>query len=68
MLTCGCATSRPGRIISNVVGSAGGAIAGHTIGKREALPTALGAGAGLLASEALNFGIDSAQERAGGAY
>ena len=63
MLTCGCATSRPGRIISNVVGSAGGAIAGRTIGKREALPTALGAGVGLLASEALNFGIDSAQER-----
>ncbi len=63
MLTCGCATSRPGRIISNVVGSAGGAIAGHTIGKREALPTALGASAGLIASEALNLTLDSAQER-----
>jgi hypothetical protein len=63
VLTCGCAASRPGRIVSNVVGSAGGAIAGRALGKGESLPTALGAGAGLLTSEVLNFGIESSQKR-----
>lgn len=63
MLTCGCAGSRPGRLISNVVGSVGGAMAGHAIGKGGTLPTALGAGAGLLASEALNEGVNSTQQR-----
>lgn len=63
MLAGGCASGRPMRMITNTIGSAGGAMLGHKIGNGEALPTAIGAGAGLLAGEALNFGRESAQER-----
>lgn len=63
MLAGGCSSGRPARMITNTIGSAGGAMLGHAFGKGEALPTAVGAGAGLLASETLNFGRESAQER-----
>ena len=63
MLAGGCASGRPTRVITNAIGSAGGAMLGHAFGKGEALPTAIGAGAGLLASEALNYGVEASQQR-----
>ena len=63
MLASGCAASRPARIISDTIGAAGGAMLGHAFGKGEVLPTAIGAGAGLLTSEALGFGVEASRQR-----
>ncbi|MDQ3621773.1 MAG: hypothetical protein M3463_04690, partial [Verrucomicrobiota bacterium] len=62
-LFSGCAGVSPTRIIGNTAGAAGGAIIGHTFGKGDALTTTLGAGGGVLMSEALHAGANSAQQR-----
>lgn len=59
----GCASVSPTRIIGNTVGGAGGALIGHTLGKGNPLATTIGAGAGVLASEALQAGSSAAQQK-----
>ena len=59
----GCASGRPARMLTNTVAAAGGAVLGHTFGKGEILPTAVGAGAGLLTGEVLNFGAERTRQR-----
>lgn len=53
----------PTRIIGNTAGAVGGAILGHTFGKGDALTTTLGAGAGVLLSEAVQAGNGTAQQQ-----
>lgn len=55
-LFTGCAGRSPTRLVGNTIGVAGGALLGSTLGKRNPLATAAGAGAGLLLSATL-FGI-----------
>jgi hypothetical protein len=50
----GCTGLNPTRIVGNTLGAAGGAAAGHAIGKGKPLLTAIGAGAGTLLSETLH--------------
>jgi hypothetical protein len=64
MLAGGCASGRSARVFTNTVAAAGGAIAGRALGNGEALPTALGASAGLLTGEVLNFGAERTRRRA----
>lgn len=67
LLTCtllgGCAGVSPTRIVGNSVGVAGGALLGGTLGKRNPLATAAGAGAGLLLSESLHAGSTHAADK-----
>ena len=67
LLTCvlldGCAGVGSTRIIGNTVGVAGGALLGSTLGKRNPLATAAGAGAGLLLSESLQAGSSAAANK-----
>ena len=46
----GCAGMSPTRLVGNTVGVAGGGLLGSTLGKRNPLATAAGAGAGLVPS------------------
>lgn len=62
-LFSGCAGLSPTRIIGNTAGAVGGAVLGHTFGKGDALTTTLGAGAGVLVSEALQAGSNAAQQK-----
>ena len=62
-LLSGCAGVSPTRVIGNTVSAAGGALLGHTFGKGNPLATTLGAGAGVLVSEALQAGSSAAQQR-----
>jgi hypothetical protein len=62
-LFSGCAGTSPTRMVGNTVGVAGGALLGSTLGKRNPLATAAGAGAGLLLSESLHAGSTHAAEK-----
>lgn len=53
----------PTRIVGNTIGATGGAVLGHTLGKGDALTTTLGAGAGVLLSEAVQAGSNVAQQK-----
>jgi len=53
----------PTRLIGKTVGVAGGALPGGTLGKRNPLATAAGAGAGLLLSESLHAGSTAAANK-----
>jgi len=46
-----CAGTSPTRLVGNTIGVAGGALLGSTLGERNPLATAAGAGAGLLLNE-----------------
>ena len=59
-LFTGCAGMSPTRLVGNTIGVAGGASLGSTLGKRNPLATAAGAGAGLLLSESLHAGSTAA--------
>ena len=63
ILFTGCADTSPTRLIGNAIGGAGGALLGSTLGKRNPLATAAGAGAGLLLSESLQAGSTHAAEK-----
>ena len=63
MLFTGCAGMSPTRLVGNTVGVAGGALLGSTLGKRNPLATAAGAGAGLLLSESLHAGSTAAANK-----
>ena len=63
ILFTGCAGVSPTRIITNTVGVAGGALVGSTLGKRNPLATAAGAGAGLLLGESLHAGSTHAADK-----
>ena len=62
-LLSGCAGVSPTRIVGNTIGGAGGALIGHILGKGNPVAAALGGGAGVLASEALQAGSNSAQKK-----
>lgn len=53
----------PTRVATNGLGSAGGALLGHTFGKGNPLLTAAGAGAGVLIGETLHAGSTRANEK-----
>jgi hypothetical protein len=56
LLLSGCAGSQ--RLLTGTIGGGLGALAGHSLGDRKPVATAIGAGAGVLASEALQFVAD----------
>lgn len=62
-LFTGCAGGTPTRILGDTAGAAGGALLGNAFGKGNPLVATLGAGAGVLASEALQAGSNSAQKK-----
>jgi len=62
-LFTGCAGMSPTRLVGNTIGVAGGALLGSTLGKRNPLATAAGAGAGLLLSESLHAGSTAAANK-----
>jgi hypothetical protein len=62
-LFTGCAGTSPTRIVGNTISVAGGALLGSTLGKRNPLVTAAGAGAGLLLSESLHAGSTAAANK-----
>ena len=62
-LFTGCVGTSPTRLVGNTIGVAGGALLGSTLGKRNPLATAAGAGAGLLLSESLHAGSTHAAEK-----
>ena len=62
-LFTGCAGTSPTRLVGNTIGVAGGALLGGTLGKRNPLATAAGAGAGLLLSESLHAGSTAAANK-----
>ncbi len=62
-LFTGCAGTSPTHLVGNTIGGAGGALLGGTLGKRNPLTTAAGAGAGLLLSESLHAGSTHAAEK-----
>jgi hypothetical protein len=62
-LFTGCAGTSPTRLVGNTIGVAGGTLLGSTLGKRNPLATAAGAGAGLLLSESLHIGSTAAANR-----
>ena len=62
-LFTGCAGTSPTRLVGNTIGVAGGALLGSTLGKRNPLATAAGAGAGLLLSESLHAGSTAAANK-----
>ena len=62
-LFTGCAGTSPTRLVGNTIGVAGGALLGGTLGKRNPLATAAGAGAGLLLSETLHAGSTAAANK-----
>ena len=57
LLLSGCAGSQ--RILTGTVAGGMGALAGRSLGKGKPIATALGAGAGVLAGEALQYAIDN---------
>lgn len=63
VLFTGCAGTSPTRLVGNTIGVAGGALIGSTLGKRNPLITAAGAGAGLLLGESLHAGSTHAAEK-----
>jgi len=63
VLFTGCAGTSPTRLIGNTIGVTGGALLGSTLGKRNPLATAAGAGAGLLLSESLHAGSTAAENK-----
>ena len=63
ILFTGCAGTSPTRFVGNAIGVAGGALLGSTLGKRNPLATAAGAGAGLLLSESLHAGSTAAANK-----
>jgi hypothetical protein len=58
-----CAGVSPTRLVGDTAGATGGAFLGHTLGKGSALTTTLGAGAGVLVSEAVQAGSNAAQRK-----
>ena len=62
-LFTGCASTSLTRLIGNSIGAAGGALLGSTLGKRDPLAAAAGAGAGLLLSESLHAGSTAAANK-----
>ena len=63
LLFTGCAGTSPTRLVGDTIGAAGGALLGNTIGKKNPLATAAGAGAGLLLSESLQAGSAAAAKK-----
>jgi hypothetical protein len=63
VLFTGCAGTSPTRVVGNTIGVAGGALLGSTLGKRNPLATAAGAGVGLLLSESLHAGSTAAANK-----
>jgi len=63
VLFTGCAGTSPTRLFGNTIGVAGGALLGSTLGKRNPLAAAAGAGAGLLLSESLHAGRTAAASK-----
>lgn len=59
-LLTGCAGTSPTRLIGDTVGATGGALLGSTLGKRNPLAIAAGAGGGVLLSESLQAGSTAA--------
>ena len=57
LLLSGCAGSQ--RILTGTVAGGMGALAGRSLGNGKPLATALGAGAGVLAGEALQYAMDN---------
>jgi hypothetical protein len=57
LLLSGCAGSQ--RVLTGTVAGGMGALAGHSLGNGKPLATALGAGAGVLAGEALQYAMDN---------
>ena len=63
VLFIGCAGVSPTRLVGDTVGAAGGALLGNTLGKRNPLLTAAGAGAGVLLSESLQAGSSASAKK-----